>query len=317
MVDRRYAVRSLHTCHAILVVAAAVIFASCLADGLLNVAANQVLDNESKLLFVGYKHGDEDRIARIGLTNGVVEVFTGYPVGGSDGVCLSVDPRSTEFRYVYFSGAYPNRVRRGYLDAYGSSDAYETDIPEKISCIRYDHISAGLRLFWASEAGDIYTSSETGPPILVASVGRVDSFALDPTTQRIYYLGGGDDYQELRRMDYDGSNDTLIHDVGITERPNKASTNLFLDLTTDYLYFCHIQDRTVNRIKTDGLGLETLYTIDGIPTAVAVDTESDRVYWVTEDPTIIYTGVIGTAGSQIFRDGLFNIYSNGFEVVYQ
>ena len=78
------------------------------------------------------------------------------------------------------------------------------------------------------------------------------------------------------------------------------------DLTTDgrWLYFTELSTRTVQRIRPDGTGLETLVTepADSQPTAIAIDRQREVLYWGDFTRGVVRTsGLDGREPTEVAR----------------
>ena len=142
---------------------------------------------------------------------------------------------------------------------------------------------------------------------LVESTGGTpDGVAVDPVRRQIYWTNMGEHWEQndgfIERIDFDGSNRTMIIPKGGTTTPKQ----LELDLTNRLIYWCDREGMRVMRSNMDGSDIRTLVVAgQGIEdqkdetnhcVGIAVDHRRRQLYWTQKGAPNSGTGRILRTG---------------------
>ena len=133
-----------------------------------------------------------------------------------------------------------------------------------------------------------------------------DGIAIDPIQRQIYWTNMGEHWEQndgfIERIDFDGSNRTMIIPKGGTTTPKQ----LELDLTNKLIYWCDREGMRVMRSKMDGSAITTL-VVAGLGkedqkdeknhcVGIAIDHRRRQIYWTQKGAPNSGTGRILRAG---------------------
>src|SRR5258708_2305911 len=137
-------------------------------------------------------------------------------------------------------------------------------------------------------------------------VGNPDGIAVDAQNRHIYWTNMGEHWDQpdgfIERIDFDGSNRTMIIPKGATTTPKQ----LELDLKNRLIYWCDREGMRVMRANMDGSNITTL-VVTGLGAedqkderkhcvGIAIDHRRRKMYWTQKGAPNSGTGRILRAG---------------------
>jgi DNA-binding beta-propeller fold protein YncE len=145
--------------------------------------------------------------------------------------------------------------------------------------------------------------------LVEATGGTPDGVAIDPYQRHIYWTNMGDHYEQkdgfIERIDFDGSNRTLIIPKGATTTPKQ----LELDLTNKLIYWADREGMRVMRANLDGSDISTLVVAGQGKkdqadetkhcVGIAVDHRRRQIYWTQKGAPNSGTGRILRTGIDV------------------
>jgi len=145
--------------------------------------------------------------------------------------------------------------------------------------------------------------------VLAGCGGTPDGIAIDAANRQIYWTNMGEHWDQndgfIERIDFDGSNRTVIVPKGATFTPKQ----LQLDLDNRLMYWCDREGMKVMKCGMDGSGLTTLVISgQGIEdrmdennhcVGIAVDVKRGQVYWSQKGAPNGGTGRILRTGTDL------------------
>jgi hypothetical protein len=142
---------------------------------------------------------------------------------------------------------------------------------------------------------------------LVEATGATpDGVAIDPVKRQIYWTNMGEHWEQndgfIERINFDGSNRTMIIPKGGTTTPKQ----LELDLTNRLIYWCDREGMRVMRSNMDGSAITTLIVAGkgkedqkdekNHCVGIAIDHRRRQIYWTQKGAPNSGTGRILRAG---------------------
>ncbi|XP_033095344.1 low-density lipoprotein receptor-related protein 1-like [Anneissia japonica] len=134
----------------------------------------------------------------------------------------------------------------------------------------------------------IYLSEDFGTPgggfafpIEGGTSGRVEAMAIDWLAQNVYWVDEG--YNWIKMTNYLGEGESLIVDLGL-ERPSGIACHPI----EGYLFWTELGNKypaKIERSSLSGGNRVTIVTLVSEPTAIAVDTITNRIYWTDHNAT--------------------------------
>ena len=139
--------------------------------------------------------------------------------------------------------------------------------------------------------------------------GTPDGIAIDPFQRQIYWTNMGEHWEQndgfIERIDFDGSNRTMIIPKGGTTTPKQ----LELDLTNKLIYWCDREGMRVMRSRMDGSAITTLVVAGQGKedqkdetkhcVGIAIDHRRGQIYWTQKGAPNSGTGRILRAGIEL------------------
>jgi DNA-binding beta-propeller fold protein YncE len=142
--------------------------------------------------------------------------------------------------------------------------------------------------------------------LVEATGGTPDGVAIDPTKRQVYWTNMGEHWEQndgfIERIDFDGSNRTMIIPKGGTTTPKQ----LELDLANRLIYWCDREGMRVMRSNMDGSAITTLVVAGQGKedqkdetkhcVGIAVDHRRRQIYWTQKGAPNSGTGRILRTG---------------------
>jgi hypothetical protein len=251
------------------------------------------------------------------------------------------------WRRLRTTGDYPNNSFNFELTPHSNtgvtttlSTCFGVDIRNKFAFSTHRQTPSVISIYARDE------KFKQNPFNLVSMTGAVGGglpsgiFCWDWKYQRLYYVKGisntnnGDGtstaIQEIRRIDYNGQNDTLV--TTDTHTASNASTfgtgivSLAWDPVNDYLFYTQFKfffwggidtnvGYYVKRLKTDGTGLTTIVTLENTTNtagdftlrSLGISAKRQRLVWVKD-------AQVGTAGAFTSTRYLETLNFNGSDI---
>ncbi len=196
---------------------------------------------------------------------------------------------------IYWSDWSIPAVRRAELDGSGITDLVNglTGLV-KPETLKLD--PAAEKIYWADkDTKKIRRSNLDGSGVedLVTSGGNIGSLALDKTGDKLYWVDGGD--QRIYRSNLDGTGIVTLVTSGIN-----GPTGLELDLIRGEMYWVNKVDKTIMSADVDGTNVKIESSGVYTPSCLAIDTNSQRLYFFDENTfSIVRTKYDGSAAQNL------------------
>jgi hypothetical protein len=165
---------------------------------------------------------------------------------------------------------------------------------------------AGPLFFGEGNADAIYSADLDGSNMSgkLFSGGSIPGAVvkLDVANSHVYFSDHSD--QKIRRMDFDGSNQTLILSTA-TSGVSHVRQGFDLDLTNSHIYFA--QDDGIYRSDLDGSNVTSVYKLTNIGiNALAIDVANQAIFYNdNETETIRSVGFDGFGDTSLFTNQKF------------
>lgn len=171
---------------------------------------------------------------------------------------------------LYYADGIVDDIRRMNTDGTDIEDV--ATVAEFLFGVRVDE-GAGKIYWYQVVPGSIHRANLDGsdPEEIITGVPSLD-FAIDIPNQKIYWT----DDKELRRANTDGTNNELLNaDLGNSGTAN----NIVVDSAAGQLYYGNGFTNEMMRVNTDGSGVTSLFTGDGLPWGMDLDLVNGHIYW--------------------------------------